>query len=68
MTSTVKNLLQSFETLPDSDKRELVAEIVRRSLSLDLPGLTDDDLCQSADELFRELDRREGQDADSSSG
>jgi len=38
---------------------EVVAEIMRRTIELDLPALTDEELVLSAEGLFLELDRRE---------
>lgn len=65
MTNAAQDLLQSFESLSDSDKREVAAEIVRRSLGLDYPPVSDEDLTRAADELFAELDRSEAGDGDS---
>ena len=59
MTQSVQELLDSFDRLPDGEKREAVSEILRRvrSLEFDLPA--DDELVLSAEETFLELDRRE---------
>jgi len=59
MTQAAKKLLEQFDELPDADRSELVAELVRRvaMAAHDLP--TDDDLVNAADQLFAELDRRE---------
>jgi hypothetical protein len=59
MTQAAKKLLEQFDELPDADRSELVAELVRRlaMAAHDLP--TDDDLVSAADQLFAELDRRE---------
>lgn len=63
MTDQSRALLESFEALSHSEQREVAAEILRRTLILDYPPLTDDELVQIADERFQELDREEGQDA-----
>ena len=63
MTSDVQNILHTFDALPDADKRSLASEILRRSASLDQQPLTDEQLTETADELFQELDRQEGDDA-----
>ena len=63
MGTDIQGILQSFDLLPDSQKREVVSEIVRRSLQLDWPLLSDDDLVSAADDLFLQLDRNEGGDA-----
>ena len=59
MTVQVRNILESFDLLPEVDKREFVAEIIKRSLMLDVPPLTDEQLVGAAEETFLELDRRE---------
>ena len=63
MTTQVRNILESFDMLPDVDKRELAAEILRRSQWLDTPSLTDEQLIGEAENTFLELDRREAHDA-----
>jgi hypothetical protein len=59
MTKATQKLLDEFETLPDQDRSEFVAELARRVAFAphDLPQ--DDDLVAAADRLFTELDRRE---------
>lgn len=59
MTLAVQNMLKSYERLPEVEKRELVAEIIRRSLELSLPPLSDEDFVLNAEEIFLELDQRE---------
>lgn len=59
MTQATQKLLDEFDALPDQERAELVAELVRRATfaSHDLPQ--DDDLVASADRLFVELDRQD---------
>ena len=59
MTQATQKLLDEFETLPDDDRAELVAELLRRTAFAphDLPQ--DHDLVASAARLFIELDRQE---------
>ena len=59
MTQATQKLLDEFDTLPDEDRAEFVAELLRRTALAphDLPQ--DDDLVASADRLFVELDRHE---------
>ena len=59
MTRSVEELLNSFEKLPEAEKRELVSEIIKRSRSLDLPQLSDNSLIVAADEVFLQLDKDE---------
>jgi len=59
MTQAGRKLLEEFEALADSDRSELVAELVRRMAMAphDLP--TEQNLLSAADRLFADLDRRE---------
>jgi hypothetical protein len=59
MTAQVRTLLDSFDLLPDPDKQELAAEIIRRSLMFSTPPLTDEQLVGAAEEIFVALDRSE---------
>ncbi len=59
MTESVQQLLKSFEQLPEAEKRELASEIIRRSLTLGLPELSDEALLLAADQIFLGLDREE---------
>jgi hypothetical protein len=59
MTAQVRDILQSFDMLPEIDKRDLAAEIIKRSLALAEPPLTDEQLVVAAEEIFLELDRSE---------
>jgi hypothetical protein len=59
MTQAAKKLLEEFDALQDSDRAEVLAELLRRVALAphDLPN--DDDLTAAADRVFLELDRRE---------
>lgn len=59
MTAIVQEILRSFDQLPDADKREVAAHILRRTLQWEVSPLTDDDLVQTAEARFVELDQRE---------
>jgi hypothetical protein len=67
MTVAVQNILKSYERLPEVEKRELAAEIIRRSLELNLSPLSDEDFVLNAEEIFLELDRRESKNGKSKS-
>jgi hypothetical protein len=54
MTAAAKTILESFDELPEQEKREVASAILWRTLRFDLPPLTDHDLVAQADELFRE--------------
>ena len=62
MTTTVENILNSFELLSEYEKIELASEIMRRTAKFGFPPLTDDDLVYLADEVFIELDKVESED------
>jgi hypothetical protein len=62
MRSSVQKFLESFDHLSDAEKRQLAWEILRRTIKLESPALSDEELVVSAEELFLELDRREAQD------
>lgn len=62
MTVSGKRILESFDELPETEKREVASAILRRALRFDTPPLTDEDLVAQANDLFRELDTREASD------
>ena len=59
MSTTVQEILDSFDHLSENEKRELASEIIRRTVGFDLPPLTDEELVLNAEALFLELDKRE---------
>ena len=59
MTQAAQKLLDEFDALPDKDRAELVAELLRRTAFAPHDLSQDDDLVASADRLFVELDRQE---------
>jgi hypothetical protein len=59
MTALVQELLNTFDRLTDSERLELVLEILKRTIDLDFPPLSDEDLVLNAEALFRELDEEE---------
>ena len=63
MTAQIREMLQTFDLLPEGDKRELASEILRRTLTLDVPPLSDQQLVVAAEEVFLQLDRSEADDA-----
>jgi hypothetical protein len=63
MTAQVQEILHTFDLLSEGDKRELAGEILRRTLMLDVPPLSDEQLVGAAEELFLQLDRSEAVDA-----
>ena len=63
MGTPAENLISTFDKLPDDEKREVAAVILRRTLEIEFPPLSDDQLVLSAEDTFLELDRREAEDA-----
>ena len=59
MTRAAQKVLDTFETLPEEDKKEIAAEIFRRTSAEDYGDLDDSVLTLAADQVFLELDRRE---------
>lgn len=59
MTALVQELLDTFDRLTDSERLDLVREILKRTVYLDFPPLSDEDLVLNAEELFLELDEQE---------
>ncbi|WP_166507413.1 hypothetical protein [Nostoc sp. 106C] len=49
MTALVQELLNTFDRLTDSEQLELVLEILRRTVDLDFPPLSDEDLIPNAE-------------------
>jgi hypothetical protein len=60
MTEAAQRILDTFERLPEDDKRSVLAEILRRAAADDYPPLKDTDLTFAAEQVFLELDRDEG--------
>lgn len=58
MTALVEELLNTFEQLTDSERLDLVLEILKQTVYLDFPPLSDDDLVRNAEGLFLELDEQ----------
>ncbi|HAZ46509.1 MAG TPA: hypothetical protein DDW76_01915 [Cyanobacteria bacterium UBA11369] len=59
MTASVEELLNAFDSLTDAERLDLLLEILKRTVYLDFPPLSDEDLVLNAEGLFLELDRQE---------
>ena len=59
MTNSVQQLLNVFDSLSLSEKREAAIEVLRRTMESAPNSLSDEALVEIADELFQELDRGE---------
>lgn len=59
MTPIVQKLVLDFEALPEAERQQLLAELLRRAAT-DPHNLPNDaDLVGAADQIFQDLDRRE---------
>ena len=63
MGTPAENVIATFDELPDAEKREVAAAILRRTLHVEFPPVSDEELVLTAEETFLELDRREAEDA-----
>jgi len=60
MSGGAKSVLEAFEQLPPAERDEVVAELLRRTATSVHESPRDDELLRAADEVFLDLDRREG--------
>jgi len=61
MTAAGKHIVEDFETLSDQEKREVLANLLRISRSIEYPETSDEELLNSADAVFLEYDKRESE-------
>jgi hypothetical protein len=61
VTAQGKHIIEEFEALPDSAKREVLAELIRTSRFLEYPQVSENELLSAADQLFLEYDRQESE-------
>ncbi len=59
MGDAARHLLQSFEALSETERREVLEELLRRAADLPYSFPSDDELVRAADHVFQDLDRRE---------
>lgn len=59
MTNAARQLLDSFEALPDQEKHEVLSQLLRRLIDSSYASLSDEELTQAADSLFQEYDHFE---------
>lgn len=68
MTSAVRDLLRSFQSLSDDEKREATSFLLRQVVRGEAGDIGDEALLAVADDLFIELDAAEAGDGQSSAG
>ena len=62
---TVEEIISSFDRLPGKEQKEITRIILLRNLEIETPSVSDQELLDSAEEIFLELDKREAIDAES---
>lgn len=68
MTSAVRDLLRSFQSLSDAEKHEAASLLLRQVVQGEAGDVGDDGLVAVAEEMFLDLDAREANDGQSSPG
>jgi hypothetical protein len=53
MSDSVQEFLNSFDRLPESERREALSEILKRAQKFDYPDLDDETLAHVADQLWQ---------------
>lgn len=61
MTDGVKSVLEAFESLPEAEREEVLAELIRRAAHSEHRSPTDEELVELADRVFLEYDRSENE-------
>jgi hypothetical protein len=59
MGDAARHLLQSFDALSETERSEVLEELLRRAGELPYSFPSDHELVRAADQVFQELDRRE---------
>ena len=62
MTKVARQFIETFDALPEDEKRVVTVEILRRTALEDQASLEEAELVLAADQVFLDLDRREEQD------
>lgn len=61
MSGISQQVLDSFERLPEVEKQQVAIEILRRTLSVEVPPLSEEALTLSAEAIFLSLDEAESE-------
>lgn len=59
MTAVVQDLLNTFNSLTDAERLDLLSEILKRTTDLEFLPLADADLILNAEDIFLTLDQEE---------
>lgn len=61
MTNAARQLIDSFEALPEEEKHEVLSQLLRCLMEKPYTSASDEELVGVADLIFQEYDRREAQ-------
>jgi hypothetical protein len=61
MTNAARQLIDSFEALPEHEKQEVLGQLLRCIMDKPYTSLSDEELTGTADMLFQDYDSRETQ-------
>lgn len=61
MTNAARQLIDSFEALPEQEKHEVLGQLLRRLMERPYTSPSDEELTGVADLIFQDYDRREAQ-------
>lgn len=59
MGDAAQHLLKSFEALSETDRREVLEQLLLRASELPYSFPSDEEFLHAADQVFQEFDRRE---------
>ena len=59
MGDAARQLLKSFEALSETDRREVLEQLLRRAAELPCSFPSDEEFLGAADQVFQELDRHQ---------
>ncbi len=59
MTNAVRQLIATFDALPEGEQKAVLAQLLKRLVDVEYPTLTEYELTQAAERIFLEYDRRE---------
>jgi hypothetical protein len=61
MTRAAQHLIQSFESLPEEDKHDVLVELLRIPIEAGYTSPSDEELLDAAEQIFLGYDEREAQ-------
>ena len=59
MTAAASHIIEDFEALPEPDKREVLAKLLRIASNMDYGPISEAEMLASADQIFVAYDREE---------